>query len=64
MLVEGIMALQVMLSSQPCVKTVKVDFLIISIHNNAYNAILRKLSLNKIGAIVLIPHLLMKFSIS
>ena len=50
-----------MLGSQPNVKTVEIDFLIMSTHNGAYNVILGWPSLNKIKAIVLTPHLLMKF---
>ena len=63
-LVKGRMALQVMLGNQPCVKIVDVDFLIMSTHNSAYNTILGKPSLNKIGTIVSTPHLLMKFPTS
>ena len=62
--VEGIMPFQVMLDNQPCIKIVEVDFFIISAVNNAYNAILGRPLLNKIRAIVLTPHLLMKLPIS
>ena len=61
MLVEGIIALQVMLSNQPCVKTMEFNFLILSTHSSFYNAILGRHSLNKIGAIISNPNLLMKF---
>ena len=59
--VEGIVNLQLMLDSQPWIKTMEVNFLVVSAHNNAYNAILGRPPLNKIRAIVSTPHLLMKF---
>ena len=59
--VEGTVNLQVMLSNQPRVKTMEVDFLMVSTHSSAYNAILGQPSLNKVGAIISTPHLLMKF---
>ena len=39
----------------------EVDFLIVSAHNSLYDAILGRLSLNNIKAIVSTPHLLIKF---
>ena len=43
--VEGTINLQVTLGSQSRVKTVEVYFLVVSTHNNAYNAILGRPSL-------------------
>ena len=54
--------LQFNLKFQPWIKSVEVNFLIVSTYNNAYNAILRRPFLNKIGAIISTPYLLMKFS--
>ena len=62
--VDGIVTFQLTIDSQSCVKIAEVDFLIVFNHNNAYNAILRTISLNKIGAFVLVPYLLIKFPIS
>ena len=59
--VEGTVALQVMLSSQLHIKTMEVDFLVVSTHNNACNAILDRPLLNKIGVIIFTPHSLMKY---
>ena len=61
---NNIVTLQVMVGSQSCVKIVEVDFLIVSTHSSTYNTILGKLSLNRIRAIVLTSHLLMKFPTS
>ena len=61
---DGTMTLQLIVNNQPCVKTVEVDFLIITNYNNVYNAILGRPSLIKIKAIVSSPHLLMKFPTS
>ena len=61
--VKGTVTFQLTIDSQSCVKTVKVDFLIMFAYNSAYNNILRKPSLNKIEVIVSMPHLLIKFPI-
>ena len=61
---DNTVSLQLMVSSQSYVKATEVDLLIVSTHNNAYNAILGRPSLNKIGVIVSMPYLLMKFPTS
>ena len=61
---DDTLTLQLMVSGQPHVEIIEVDFLIVSIHSSAYNTILGRKSLNKIGVIVSMPHLLMKFPIS
>ena len=61
--VEDIVAFQMTLGSQPCVKTMEVNFLMVSAHDNTYNAILGRPSLNRIEVIISTPHLLMKFLI-
>ena len=38
--VDGTVRLQLTVGTQPCVKIVEIDFLIVFTHNNAYNAIL------------------------
>ena len=59
--VDSMIRLQLTINIQSYVKIVEIDFLIMSTHNSAYNAILGRPSLNKIRAIVSTPHLLMKF---
>ena len=59
--VDNTVRLQLTVSTQSCIKMVEIDFLIISTHNSTYNTILGRPSLNKIGAIISTPHLLMKF---
>ena len=59
--VEGTVTLHVMLGSQPCIRSVKVNYFIVSAHGSAYNAILGRPSLNKVGVIISTLHLLMKF---
>ena len=61
MQVEGTITLQVTLESYPCAKIIEVNFLVVSIHNNACNAILGRPPLNRIGVIISTLHLLMKF---
>ena len=59
--VDGAVKLQLTVGTQPCIKTLEINFLVIPTCNSAYNAILGRPSLNRIGAIVSTPHLLMKF---
>ena len=59
--VDDAIRLQLTTGTQPCVKTMEIDFLVVSTRNNAYNTILGRSSLNKIRAIISTPHLLMKF---
>ena len=62
--VDSTVTLQVIVGNQSHIKTMKVDFLIIATHSNTYNIILGRPSLNKVGTIISMPHLLMKFPIS
>ena len=59
--VEGTIRLRVTLRSWPVVVDMDIDFLVVEGLNNAYNAILGRMSLNKVKAITLILYLLMKF---
>ena len=58
------MTLQLTIRNQSHIRTVEVNFLIVSAHNGVYNVILGRPSLNKIKAIISMPHLLMKFPTS
>ena len=44
--VKGTITLQVTFENQPCMMSIKVNFFVVSTHNGAYNAILRRPSLN------------------
>ena len=56
MQVKGTAILQFIFISEPCMKSVDVNFLVVFTHNNAYNAILGKPSLDKICAIISTSH--------
>ena len=58
---EGTIRLRVTLGTWLTVLNMDIDYLIVYAPNNAYNAILDKTSLNKVRAIILTLHLLMKF---
>ena len=58
---EGIVRLRVTLGIWLMVVNMDIDFLVVDAPNNADNAILGRMSLNKARAIVSTPHLLMKF---
>ena len=58
---EGIIRLRVTLGMWLAIVDMDIDFLIVEASNNAYNAILGRMSLNKARVIVLTPHLLIKF---
>ena len=62
MSVKGIIKLRVTL--RPSIVSMDVHFLVVDTLNNAYNAILRRTSLNNIRVIVSTPYLLMKFPTS
>ena len=53
--------LRVTLGTWPIVADMDIDFLVVEGLNNAYNSFLGRMSLNKAKAIILTPHLLMKF---
>ena len=58
---EGIMKLRVTLGTWPLVVNMDVDFLVVNTPNMAYNAILRRTSLNKARVMILTFHPLNKF---
>ena len=55
MSVEGVVKLRVIMRAWPSIINMDVDFLIVDAPNNAYNAILGQMSLNKARVIVLTP---------
>ena len=59
--VEGLIRLRVTLGTWPAVVDVDVNFFVVDTSNMAYNAIMGRMSLNRLQAIVSTPHLLMKF---
>ena len=58
---EGTIKLRITMGTLPLVVNMDVNFLLVNAPNNAYNAILGRMLLNKARVIVSIPHLLMKF---
>jgi hypothetical protein len=56
----GMISLEVKFGRGPCTVTLKLTFLVVGAPS-AYNAILGRGALNKLGAIASIPHLMMKF---
>ena len=58
---EDTVRLRVMLGTRPSITNIDVDFFVVNAPNNMYNAILERMSLKKVKAIVLALHLLMEF---
>ena len=57
---EGFVTLHLTLGTQPKTRTIKVDFLVVN-YPSAYNVILGRPTLNKIGAVISMASLTMKF---